>query len=206
MPLLAAYSATQSLGANRRPPCTYTGAAVSFGSTCSYHGEILRAPFHLVPDLRGLTGPGISVGGRGEEMALAPIPVTLHPSPLARPCSLHQKKAAPMCAGVRTGELHMFICCVPPKLSPSHYTLGAPLWGSICTARAPCTTVIGGYPEWVGFYPITKCPLRRGGHSVQDLCKHPSVLPYPSPPQVKMHKMAPWEQPPPWFGVPMLDC
>ena len=53
------------------------------------------------------------------------------------------------------------------------------------------------YPEWVGFYPLTKCPLRRANSWVQDLCKHPSILPYPAPPKEKIHKMAPREQPPP---------
>ena len=78
--------------------------------------------------------------------------------------------------------------------------------GSICAACAPRATFTAGYQEWVGFYPITKCPLRRANPWVQDLCKHPSVLPYPSPPKVKIHKMAPWEQPPPYFGVSLLDC
>ena len=52
-------------------------------------------------------------------------------------------------------------------------------------------------PEWVGFYPITKCPLRRANPWVQDLCKHHSVFPYRVPPKAKIHKMAPWEEPPP---------
>ena len=43
--------------------------------------------------------------------------------------------------------------------------------------------------------PLTKCPLRRANPWVQDLCKHPSVVPYLAPPKKKIHKMAPWEQP-----------
>ena len=62
------------------------------------------------------------------------------------------------------------------------------------------------YQEWVGVYPLPKCPRRRANPWAQDLCKHPSVSPYPAPPKVKMHKMAPWEQPPPQFGVSLLDC
>ena len=30
--------------------------------------------------------------------------------------------------------------------------------------------------EWVGFYPLPKCPLRRANPWVQDLCKHPNLL------------------------------
>ena len=45
--------------------------------------------------------------------------------------------------------------------------------------------------------------LRRANPWVQDLGKHPSIL---APPKVKIHKIAPWEQPPPWFGVSVLDC
>ena len=41
------------------------------------------------------------------------------------------------------------------------------------------------YPDWVGFYPITKCPLRRASHWVQDLWKHHSIFPYLVPPKVK---------------------
>ena len=58
------------------------------------------------------------------------------------------------------------------------------------------------YREQVGFYPLPKCALRRANPWVQDLCKCPSVLPYPVPPKVKIHKMAPWEQAPPYFGLP----
>ena len=36
---------------------------------------------------------------------------------------------------------------------------------------------------------------------LQDLCKRPSVLPYPAPPKVKTYKMVSWEQPPPQLGV-----
>ena len=38
-------------------------------------------------------------------------------------------------------------------------------------------TFAAAYPEWVGFYPITKCPLRRANPCVHDLCKHPLSCP-----------------------------
>ena len=55
--------------------------------------------------------------------------------------------------------------------------------GGTCATshRAPLLRRI--YPEWVHFYPLTKCPLRRANPWVQDLCKRPSVLPYPVPPR-----------------------
>ena len=62
------------------------------------------------------------------------------------------------------------------------------------------------YPDWIGFYPLTKQPLRRANPWVQDLCKHPSVLSYlASPkemPEVKIHKMAPWSNHHPSLGSP----
>ena len=58
-------------------------------------------------------------------------------------------------------------------------------WWSIYVASAPrahrALLLRQVYPEWVGFYPITEFPLRRANPWVQDLCKHPSVLPYPFP-------------------------
>ena len=33
------------------------------------------------------------------------------------------------------------------------------------------------HPEWVGFYPLPKCPLTRANPWLHDLCKHPS-FPY----------------------------
>ena len=53
------------------------------------------------------------------------------------------------------------------------------------------------YLERVGFHPLPKFPLIRANSWVQDLCKHPSILPCLAPPKVKLHKMGPWEQPPP---------
>ena len=56
----------------------------------------------------------------------------------------------------------------------------------------------GRYLEWVGFLsPSQNAPSEGQTLGVQDLCKHPSVLPYPLPLKVKIHKMAAWEQPPP---------
>ena len=39
------------------------------------------------------------------------------------------------------------------------------------------------------FHPLPKCPQRRANPWVQDLCKHPSVLPDPTPPKVHFHKI-----------------
>ena len=56
--------------------------------------------------------------------------------------------------------------------------------GGVSAPRAPL------YPEWVGFPPLPNCPRRRPNPWVQDPCKHPSVLPYPAPPKVNIHRMA----------------
>ena len=74
------------------------------------------------------------------------------------------------------------------------------IWGNICT------TFTVGLPGMGWLLPLPKCPLRRANPWVQDLCKHASVLPYPVPPKVNTHRMAPWEQPPPQLGVSLLDC
>ena len=70
--------------------------------------------------------------------------------------------------------------------------------GGICAARAPRTTFTAGLPGMGWLLPHHQIPLANPW--VQDLCKHPSVLPYPLPPllptQVKIHR-GPWEQPPP---------
>ena len=42
---------------------------------------------------------------------------------------------------------------------------------------APHATFTAGLPGMGGFYPHPKCPPGRANPWVQDLCKHPSVLP-----------------------------
>ena len=58
-------------------------------------------------------------------------------------------------------------------------------------------TFTAGLPGMGWLLPLPKHPRKRANPWVQNLCKHPSVLPYPAPPQVKIHKMAPWEHPAP---------
>ena len=62
--------------------------------------------------------------------------------------------------------------------------------------RAPRATFTAGLARRHCLYSLPKCLPRRANWA-QDLCKRPSVLPYPAPPEVKIDMMAPWEQPPP---------
>ena len=68
-------------------------------------------------------------------------------------------------------------------------------WGSICATHALRATFTTGFPGMGWLYRLM--PLRRAKPWVQDLRKNSFVLPYLAPPKVKMHKMAPWKQPPP---------
>ena len=49
-------------------------------------------------------------------------------------------------------------------------------------------------PKLVSFYALTKCPPRRANPWYK------TCVNIPAPPKVTIHNMAPWEQPPPWFG------
>ena len=58
--------------------------------------------------------------------------------------------------------------------------------------------------EWVGPYALTKYPLNRANPWVLDLCKPRFILHYRAPPKVKIHRMAPWERPPPGLFARLL--
>ena len=64
------------------------------------------------------------------------------------------------------------------------------------------STVQRVYPEWVGFYPLPKCRIRRANPQVQDLCKHPSFPQTSHKHQLKgPHKFVDWESIPPTQGA-----
>ena len=73
------------------------------------------------------------------------------------------------------------------------------LKGSIYAACALRATFTAGLPGMGWLLPPHKMPPKRANPWVQNLCKHPSILPYPAypaPRKVKVHKMAPLEHPP----------